>query len=291
MYQLSWRDSIMANTWKPETFKPSQIKKNMDNHVFTVPKYQRGIVWTDSKRADLIDTIKKGLPFGSLLLYKDSSGTYQIIDGLQRSDAIVGFVENPAQFFNDDDIDDKVIADIVKEINVAGQQTIVAEKVNSLLKDWVKKCQTLDDVIGMQFSEFGEEVAEEFPTCIGKEGKIGRLVKPMLKAFQDTCSTINDIDIPAIVINGDPDLLPVLFERINSKGTQLSKYQIYAASWNTDNYHISDELKSIVIANRDRYDSMLDGKTSIDDYDSVAFLNNRILNAYEIAFGFGKKLL
>lgn len=280
----------MANTWKPETFKPSQIKKNMDNHVFTVPKYQRGIVWTDSKRADLIDTIKKGLPFGSLLLYKDSSGTYQIIDGLQRSDAIVGFVENPAQFFNDDDIDDKVIADIVKEINVAGQQTIVAEKVNSLLKDWVKKCQTLDDVIGMQFSEFGEEVAEEFPTCIGKEGKIGRLVKPMLKAFQDTCSTINDIDIPAIVINGDPDLLPVLFERINSKGTQLSKYQIYAASWNTDNYHISDELKSIVIANRDRYDSMLDGKTSIDDYDSVAFLNNRILNAYEIAFGFGKKI-
>lgn len=280
----------MGNTWKPETFKPSQIKKNMDDHVFTVPKYQRGIVWTDSKRADLIDTIKKGLPFGSLLLYKDANGTYQIIDGLQRSNAIVGFVENPAQFFNDDDIDDSVITEIVSIINVAGQQSMVAEKVKTLLKEWVKNCRTLDEVIRMQFSDFGEKLAEEFPTCSGKEGKIGRLIQPMLKVFQDTCSIINDIDIPALVIEGSPDLLPVLFERINSKGTQLSKYQIYAASWNADEYLISDALKAIVIANRDRYDSMLEGKTSIDDYDSVAFLNNRILNAYEIAFGFGKKL-
>ena len=280
----------MANTWKPETFKPAQIKKNMDDRVFTVPKYQRGIVWTDSQRADLIDTIKKGLPFGSLLLYKEASGTFQIIDGLQRSTAIFGFVDNPAQFFNDDDIDDTVISEIVNEIGVVGQQAIIAEKVKCLLIDWVKKHLSLDAVIGMQFYEFGEAIAKEFPSSKGKEGVIARLIKPMLKVFQDTCKTINDINIPAIVIEGDPDLLPVLFERINSKGTQLSKYQIYAASWNTDEYTISDDLKRIVIANRDRYDSMLGGKTSIDDYDSVAFLNAKVLDAYEIAFGFGKNL-
>ena len=280
----------MANTWKPETFKPSQIKKNMDDRVFTVPKYQRGIVWTDKQREYLIDTIKKGLPFGSLLLYKESSGTYQIIDGLQRSTAVVGFVENPAQFFSDEDIDDAVISEITKVIGVAGPQSIIADKVKTLLVGWVKKCKTLNDVIGMQFSEFGETLVQEFPTCLGKEGVIGRLIKPMLKAFQDTCSTINDIDIPAIVIEGDPDLLPVLFERINSKGTQLSKYQIYAASWNTDEYTISEDLKEIVEANRNRYDSMLEGKTSIDDYDSISFLHAKVLDTYEIAFGFGKKL-
>ena len=281
----------MANTWKPETFKPSQIKANMDANVFTIPKYQRGIVWKDSQRADLIDTIKKGLPFGALLLYKEASGnSYQIIDGLQRSTAIFGFVENPAQFFNDDDIDDSVIAEIVNEIGVAGPQAAVTEKVKMLLTEWVKKHHSLKAVIGMQFAEFGEDLAREFPTCQGKESKIGRLIRPMLEVFQNTCSTINDIDIPAIVIEGDPDLLPVLFERINSKGTQLSKYQIYAATWSSDAYHISNNHKRIVEANRDRYDSMLDGKTSIDDYDSVAFLNDMVLNAYEIAFGFGKRL-
>ena len=281
----------MANTWKPETFKPTQIKANMASDVFTVPKYQRGLVWKDSQKETLIDTIKKGLPFGALLLYRDDkNNNYQIIDGLQRSSAIVEFVDNPAQFFNDEDIDDSVITKIASEIGVVGQQEVIIEKIKSLLIDWVKKCNSLSDVIGMQFSEFGEALTQEFPTCAGKEGQIGRLIKPMLKTFQDTCSTINNIDIPAIVIKGDPDLLPVLFERINSKGTQLSKYQIYAASWNRDEYHINDTHQKIVEANRDRYDSMLEGKTSIDEYDSVAFLNNKILDAYEIAFGFGKTL-
>lgn len=279
----------MSNEWKCDTFTPTQIKDNMDNRVFTIPKYQRGIVWKDSQRADLVDTIKKGLPFGALLLYKDSSNTYQIIDGLQRSTAIVDFSKNPAQFFNDEDIDDSVILDIARTIpNV--QPATITEKIRSLLIEWVKTHQTLDDVIRMQFSDFGEYVRAHI-NCPMSDVEIGRQIKPMLEKFQNTCSTINNIKIPAIVIEGDPDLLPVLFERINSKGTQLSKYQIYAASWNTDSYRISDNnLNKIVKANRDRYDSMLDGKTSIDDYDPVAFLNNKVLDAYEIAFGFGKKL-
>ena len=274
----------MANTWKPETFKPSQIKKNRDEHIFTVPKYQRGEVWNESQRADLIDTIKKGLPFGSLLLYKEPSGTFQIIDGLQRSEAVCGFVENPAQFFNDDDIDDRAINEIVKEINVNGAQTTITEKVCSILKEWVKEFRTLDAVIGMQFYDFGARISKEFPTCQNKEWKIGQLIQPMLKDFQDTCKKINDIDIPAIVIEGDPDLLPVLFERINSKGTLLSKYQIYAASWNVDKYNIDDGLKRIVDANCDRYESMQEGKTAIDEHDPEEFRKDKVLDAFEIAF-------
>lgn len=282
----------MSNSWKVNTFKPSEIKRRMEDHTFTVPRYQRGIVWSEAQERDLVDTIKKGLPFGSLLLYKQSSqsDSYQIIDGLQRSSALVGFVENPAQFFSDDDIDNSVITSIVDLIGVAGQQSVIFDQVSEMLIDWVKKHQTLEDVQGMQFSEFGEELSSQFPTCLGKEGAIGRLVRPMLMSFQKTCETIRETDVPAIVIEGDPDLLPVLFERINSKGTQLSKYQIYAASWNEDKYDINTDLKDLVKANRDRYDSMLGGKSEIDDYDPVSFLNDMVLNAYEIAFGFGKSL-
>ena len=59
----------MKNDWKTDEFKATTIKENMDSGVFNVPKYQRGIVWSDKQRAELVDTIKKGLPFGSLLLY------------------------------------------------------------------------------------------------------------------------------------------------------------------------------------------------------------------------------
>ena len=90
---------MMKNEWTVEEYKATTIEENITKKVFVVPRYQRGLVWKEQQRFDLVDTIKKGLPFGTLLLYKTSSGTYQIIDGLQRSNAILEFVKNPTQFF------------------------------------------------------------------------------------------------------------------------------------------------------------------------------------------------
>ena len=279
----------MPNTWKPDKFKPTIIKEKMDNKTFTVPIYQRGIVWNDKQRAELVDTIKRGLPFGSLLLYQDGA-KYQIIDGLQRSTALCGFVENPAQFFNDDDIEDVVINELDKTTGLTNSLETVRDDIKRALIGWVKKHKTLNDIEGMQFYEFGEDLATVFPTCQGKEIAIGKIIRPMLQKFQDLCKTINDIDVPAIIIEGDSSSLPILFERINSKGTQLSKYQIYAASWHDVKFTISDDLIDIVKFNRDRYDAMLDGITDIDDYDPQHFVNRMSLNPFEIAFGFGKLL-
>ena len=142
----------------------------------------------------------------------------------------------------------------------------------------------------MQFSKFGKVVSDKFPVCKGMEFDIGDLIEPMMKNYQEICKKISDTRIPAIVLSGEPDLLPILFERINSKGTQLSKYQIYAATWSGKKYKLSDEFIDLVKANRDRYDQMLDGNGTIDEYDSSSFMNAKELDAFEIAFGLGKYL-
>lgn len=281
----------MKNEWKMEEFSAVSIEENISNKTFVVPRYQRGVVWKDQQRADLVDTIKKGLPFGTLLLYKDDAGTYQIIDGLQRSNAIIEFVTNPTQFFEDEDIDISIIRKIVKLANMQGNVQAQEEAIKNLLVDWVKnEHSTLQEVEAMQFSKFGKVVSDKFPVCKGMEFDIGDLIEPMMKNYQEICKKISDTKIPAIVLSGEADLLPVLFERINSKGTQLSKYQIYAATWSGKKYKLCDELSEIVKANRDRYDQMLDGNGTIDEYDSASFMNKKELDAFEIAFGFGKYL-
>lgn len=281
----------MKNEWTVEEYKATTIEENITKKVFVVPRYQRGLVWKEQQRFDLVDTIKKGLPFGTLLLYKTSSGTYQIIDGLQRSNAILEFVKNPTQFFDENDIDINVIKEIVKLANVAGNKNSQEEQVKNLLIDWVKNDhKTLDDVTGMQFSKFGRIVAEQFVTCKGKEFDIGDLIAPMMQSYRDICSTISNTKIPAIVLSGDEELLPLLFERINSKGTQLSKYQIYAATWSNKKYVLSEKFIDIVKANKERYDQMLDGNGTIDGYDPIQFLKERKLDTFEIAFGLGKYL-
>lgn len=279
----------MKNTWKLESFTAEQINENIDKKVFTIPMYQRGVVWSQSQKDILIDTIKKGLPFGSLLLYynnDDGRGTYQIIDGLQRSTTIIDFVQNPAQYFNEDDIVESGIEAIFNLANLCTDKEEVKSQIKQYLFEWVKnEHSNLSDVKGMQFVKFGVKLSKIYPSLSGKEVDIGDLIEPMMKNFQDICTSISFTRVPAIVLEGDSDALPLLFERINSQGAQLSKYQIYAATWITESYKIVDKLKALVEYNRNRYDNMVDSGVMLDEYEPLEFMKKMSLNAFEIAYG------
>ena len=55
-------------------------------------KYQRKLCWSIEEKRNFMDTIMKGLPVPMLLLASTESGNYEIIDGMQRLDAICTYV-------------------------------------------------------------------------------------------------------------------------------------------------------------------------------------------------------
>ncbi|MEV3858354.1 DUF262 domain-containing protein [Streptomyces sp. NPDC050095] len=55
--------------------------------------YQRKLVWGVDEKTHLIDSILRGFPIPLFLLAETSDQNYEIIDGMQRLDAIFGFVE------------------------------------------------------------------------------------------------------------------------------------------------------------------------------------------------------
>lgn len=61
-------------------------------------KYQRKLVWTEQEKIALIDTILQGFPIPLILLAErpqsHGSGRYEILDGVQRLNAIFSFIEN-----------------------------------------------------------------------------------------------------------------------------------------------------------------------------------------------------
>jgi len=61
-------------------------------------KYQRKLVWTEIEKIALIDTILRGFPIPLILLAErpklHGHGKYEILDGVQRFNAIFGFIEN-----------------------------------------------------------------------------------------------------------------------------------------------------------------------------------------------------
>lgn len=91
---------------KPETVESvyTLYRKRM---LLINRKYQRKLVWTIEEKEKFIDSLYKSLPIPLILTaitkFKDNS-VYEIIDGMQRLNAIVSFIENEihlnGKFFN-----------------------------------------------------------------------------------------------------------------------------------------------------------------------------------------------
>lgn len=108
-----------------EFYERTQLKKyNFD------PEYQRrGDVWSDDKQAFLIDSILKNYPMPPIFLHQvidsESGATkYNVIDGKQRLNAILRFINNeielPSDYdvgaFGDSRLNGKKFQDLVEEL-------------------------------------------------------------------------------------------------------------------------------------------------------------------------------
>ena len=89
---------------KPITRKYSYLIDNLKNGIYQIPKFQRDFVWGRAEVAKLIDSLLKGFPVGSFILWKtnerlkaiksiggkilnyseDKDFIYYILDGQQR---------------------------------------------------------------------------------------------------------------------------------------------------------------------------------------------------------------
>ena len=57
-------------------------------------RYQRKLVWTQDEKVAFIDSVYKQYSVPLFLLAEREDGTYEIIDGMQRLNAVVSFIEN-----------------------------------------------------------------------------------------------------------------------------------------------------------------------------------------------------
>jgi hypothetical protein len=58
------------------------------------PEYQRRLVWDTTKRSLFIESLLLNIPIPPLFLYEWELGRYEVMDGQQRLNAVVGFYEN-----------------------------------------------------------------------------------------------------------------------------------------------------------------------------------------------------
>ena len=63
---------------RPEREYLREIIKKMENGLYVIPAFQRDFVWLQRQIIDLFDSIIKGYPIGTLILWKPSGESYRI---------------------------------------------------------------------------------------------------------------------------------------------------------------------------------------------------------------------
>ncbi len=286
-------------SWKPETYKASEIDAKIKEGTIVTPSYQRGAVWKEDQRTSLIDSIKRGFPFGSILLNKRTLANgqvrYDLIDGLQRCTTINKFLNSPGKYFKADDIDELYLKEIYNFISPAERnpdKVIGLNEIADEIAGYVQRnLTTMDQVKSIQYYAVASALKNRWPSLTSRIDDLIAIIEKIFTPFKKTCTDLTDAEIPAIIYDGDQSLLPEVFERINSKGTTLSKYDIYAASWTEGSFSITDsDFSCMYDSICKRYEDMNDSDIRVADFDASDYKRQKTINAFDLCFAFGKML-
>lgn len=261
-----------------------------ENKVIVVPMFQRGKRWKKNQEEVFIDSLEKSYPVGTMLFYRTVEGTkeiYTLIDGLQRGNTIKKYMASPTQFFSKQNIPTDMINTIYEVLGYIGDEVKIKERILEIMTTHIQK---LDSLRGVQYYPIANDIVKELDISKNKPvDKIIAVIEPFMRGLQDMFDKISNMVIPVIVYSGSEDTLPEIFERINSRGTPLSTYEVYAASWPI-NKKFKVENTAIVDRVLRKYDYLADDDFNILGYDREDMRKNRMLNAFEYVFGIGKFL-
>lgn len=284
----------MATT-TPENWTVSKVVSGLDSRkdgkesvVVKIPDFQRGIVWSKKKQSHLIDSIRKGFPIGSLLMYKKGN-SYQLIDGLQRSTSLKHYTKNPLQFVNDD------YTDSLKQFSTFLK--IANSLVNDFDSDSVMRSKLKATLSEMDFNDLdkreildGITDSQEIANILWNEPRIKDSLKQLVDEIRSTLE-INNYSIPVIVFEGNMEEIAEVFTRINSQGQKLSKLEVFAASWSHSTVDIDRNdafVKEIIEHAEKRFQSLKDQDYRIEKRENQ---RNSKLSTFEYLFGVGKMLI
>lgn len=215
-----------CENWTLQDLSSALQDMHKDNKRIVVPMFQRGQRWSKDQEKIFIDSLIKGYPVGTMLFYEtfeDNKRTYILVDGLQRGNSIKKYMTNPTEFFYDESISDEFCGSVLEILNQDNSANYNA--IRSILTNFIKKQKTFKN---LQYFSVAKEIADAFGVGYEVIEQLIEIISMFFEERQDLYDKIAGTVIPVIVYTDDESNLPEIFDRINSKGTPLDWYEVYA---------------------------------------------------------------
>lgn len=272
--------------WTLEDLSAALQNRIKDNKRIVVPMFQRGLRWSQEQKQTFIDSLERGYPVGTMLFYEQftSEGrTYILVDGLQRSNCIRSYINNPSEYLGYSGISD-LCCEQIMEVLCRNISSSDCDKIKGLVLDFIKEKKTFKN---LQYYTIAERIRKEYGGSHDIVDNLISIFEQFFLELQGRYNLIASTVIPVIVYTGDSKNLPEIFDRINSKGTPLDQYEVYAASWPVDK-KFKIENSEIIEHVINKYESFISDGYEIDGYSKESIRNNHLVSAFEYLFGLSK---
>jgi hypothetical protein len=223
--------------YKPETF-PISIRRLVEDALkgeIDIPEFQREFIWTKDQVKDLLDSLIKGYPIGSLLIwdlndYTTGKHVFEqkkkewIVDGQQRIVSLCLLTSRKPYWMEITEWNELINRYKIK-VNILTLD--VALEYSAIKKDpvWVYP----QEIFNAEKEEELEKIASELSNKI--DAKLFTKIYNNIKRIWD----LQDITIPVIKVNTSLENIATIFERINSAGTKIKQADVtlsYIAAYN-----------------------------------------------------------
>lgn len=247
-------------------------------------------MWSQDQKADLVDSIFRGFPLGVLLAYEtgESQGgkhVIQLVDGLQRVTAIVDYLREPLtlmppqQFFPREVVGSLAVALFGSDNKEDLDRTI------ERLHKWLRKTKQANVRNQFHSASFIAGMAQEDSAAGERLAAISTEIDEWLGDAQNKLFRIENTPVPISLFSGDASEIPVIFERINNRGADLTKYEILASTWVDTSTEVSNKKIRSEIENRFRV--LLDKGYEISGVDGSGHVEDSELNLFDYLSGLG----
>lgn len=307
----TFRQAIDIDIWPVSKLMDAVSSSPAGNNRVTIPEFQRRLVWNQTTRKGLIDSIKRGYPFGSILIYEDiarghSAGDgkryYNLIDGLQRTQALKSYVEYQNGYFTRADLDDEFVDAVAAYLGKLSDE--YKDRIRQTVVDWVKSKRSYDAQDGWRTENLVVALIEKvlkYPSDSSLYRDVyfelnsnEDLIKHLGGFLDDVSGEVKlvlDAKIPVLIYSGPSSELPTVFELLNSKGTVLSRYEIYAARWIDVRQRIVNT--DVIEAIWKKYEALEDEGFTLDvseESPDDEARRNRPYSLFDYLFGLGQYL-
>jgi len=230
---------------KPESKKYSDLISEIQKGIIKIPKFQRDFVWSIEKTAQLLDSLLKGYPIGTFILWQtderindiknignleipdtpEGTKVQYVLDGQQRITSLyAAFLGAKIQKSGEKKITDyaQIFVDLDKDINENSEQVVTSEKPD---KNYISLSNVLN------FMDKMTEIKD------GYSDEHFRKIHFYSRAF-DT------YDFSTVLLRKeDLDSAIEVFTRINTGGQTLTLFEIMSAKTYDENRNFDLQRK------------------------------------------------